>query len=173
MHEDYLNGKLPTMTHESLMGMAKSKFNYLCNKGMWGAKSHNDDKIVAMTATINKLKEQLKMSPQLTAVVEMENKKKKGQKNKNKKDIKAIMSNRKGTKLGRKFRQKKEKSKRRSMAGIPTSSASTIWPGLCILPKTATLERSKRGRTRLPIQQPSRPPWQPRSIRATKLFSPP
>ena len=46
MHEDYLNGKLPTMTHESLMGMAKSKFNYLCNKGMWGAKSHNDDKII-------------------------------------------------------------------------------------------------------------------------------
>ncbi len=52
MHEDYLDGKLPTMTHESLMGMAKSKFNYLCNKGMWGAKSHNNDKIVAMTAAI-------------------------------------------------------------------------------------------------------------------------
>jgi hypothetical protein len=35
MHKDYLDGKLPRMTHESLMGMAKSKFNYLRNKGMW------------------------------------------------------------------------------------------------------------------------------------------
>jgi hypothetical protein len=86
MHEDYLNGKLPTMTHESLIGMAKSKFNYLCNKGMWGAKSHDDDKIVAMTAAINELKGQLKLSPQLAAVAEKGNNKKKGQKNKNKKD---------------------------------------------------------------------------------------
>jgi hypothetical protein len=53
MHKDYLNRKHPTMTHESLMGMAKSKFNYLRNKGTWGAKSLDDDKIVAMTATIN------------------------------------------------------------------------------------------------------------------------
>ncbi len=86
MHEDYLNGKLPTMTHEFLVGMAKSKFNYLRNKGMWGAISHDDDKIVAMTAAINKLKGQLKLSPQLAAVAEKGNKKKKGQKNKNKKD---------------------------------------------------------------------------------------
>ncbi len=72
------------MTHESLMGMAKSKFNYLHNKGMWRAKSHNNDKIVAMTAAINELKGQLKLSPQLAAVAEKGNKKKKGQKNKNK-----------------------------------------------------------------------------------------
>ncbi len=56
MHVDYLDGKLPTMTHKSLMGMAKSKFNYLRNKGIWGAKSLDDDKIVAMTAAINELK---------------------------------------------------------------------------------------------------------------------
>jgi hypothetical protein len=86
MHEDYLDGKLPKMTHKSLMGMAKSKFNYLRNKGMWGAKSLDDDnKIVAMTAAINELKGQLKLSPQLPAA-EKGNKKKKGQKNKNKKD---------------------------------------------------------------------------------------
>jgi hypothetical protein len=88
MHKDYLNSKLPTMTHGFLMGMAKSKFNYLRNKGMWGAKSHDDDKIVAMTATINELKGQLKLSPQLAAATEKGNKKKKekGWKNKNKKD---------------------------------------------------------------------------------------
>ncbi len=86
MHKDYLDGKLPTMTHESFMGMAKSKFNYLHNKGMWGAKSYDNDKIVAMTAAINELKGQLRLSPQLSAVAEKGNKKKKGQKNKNKKD---------------------------------------------------------------------------------------
>ena len=56
MHEDYLDGKLPMLTHKSLIGMAKSKFNYLQNKEMWGATSINDDKIVAMTAAINELK---------------------------------------------------------------------------------------------------------------------
>jgi hypothetical protein len=39
MHKDYLNGKHPMMPHESLMGMAKSKVNYLRNEGTWGAKS--------------------------------------------------------------------------------------------------------------------------------------
>ncbi len=71
---------IPTFTHESLMGMAKSKFNYLQNKGTW------DNKIVATTATINKLKGQLKLSPQLSALVGKGDKKKKCQKNKNKKD---------------------------------------------------------------------------------------
>ena len=86
MHEDNLDGKLPTLTHESLIGMAKSKFNYLRNKGTWGAKSIDDDKIVAMTTAINELKGQLKLSPQLASKAEKGNKKKKGQKNKNKKD---------------------------------------------------------------------------------------
>lgn len=86
MHEDYLDGKYQMMTYESLMGMAKNKYNYLRNKGTWGAKSIDDDKIVAMTAAINELKGQLKLSPQLAAVAEKGNKKKKSQKNKNKKD---------------------------------------------------------------------------------------
>jgi hypothetical protein len=89
MHEDYLNGKHPTMTHKSLMGMAKSKFNYLHNKGTWGAKSLDDEKIVALTAAINELKGQLKLLPQLTAVAakgDKDKKKKKGQKTKNKKN---------------------------------------------------------------------------------------
>jgi hypothetical protein len=50
VHKDYLNGKHPTITNESLMGMAKSKFNYLHNKGTWGAKYLDNNKIVAMTA---------------------------------------------------------------------------------------------------------------------------
>ncbi len=47
--------------------MAKSKFNYLRTKGTWGAKSPNNDKIIAMTAAFDTLKGQLKLSPQLAA----------------------------------------------------------------------------------------------------------
>ena len=89
MHEDYLDGKLPALTHESLMGLAKNKFNYLKNKGTWGAKSLEDDKIVAMAAAIDELKGQLKLAPQLVAAAvkgDKDKKQKKGQKNKNKKN---------------------------------------------------------------------------------------
>ncbi len=67
MHKDYLDGKLATLTHESLVGMAKSKFNYLRTKGTWGAESPDNDKIIAMTAAFDTLKGQLKLSPQLAA----------------------------------------------------------------------------------------------------------
>ncbi len=84
MHKDYLDRKLATLTHKSLMGMAKSKFNYLCTKGTWGAKSPNDDKIIAMTAAFDTLKGQLKLSPQLAAARGKNNgKPKKGQKTRN------------------------------------------------------------------------------------------
>jgi hypothetical protein len=87
MHEDYLNGKLATLTHESLVGMAKSKFNYLCTKGTWGAKYSDDNKIIAMTTTFDTPKGQLKLSPQLAAAGGKNNgKPKKGQKMRNEKN---------------------------------------------------------------------------------------
>jgi hypothetical protein len=88
MHKDYLDGKLAALTHESLVGMAKSKFSYLRTKGTWGAKSPNDDKIIAMTAAFNTLKGQLKLSPQLaTAGGKNNGKPKKDQKMMNKKNM--------------------------------------------------------------------------------------
>ena len=101
MHKDYLDGKLTTLTQESLVGMAKSKFNYLHTKGTWGARSPNDDKIIAMTATINCLKGQLKLSPQLAAAggeQDGDGKSKKGQKMRNK------------TSTSDRVRQKKDKA---------------------------------------------------------------
>jgi hypothetical protein len=53
-HDDYLDGKL-TITHEALMAFAKAKIVYLKLKGKWGAKSPNDEKIVAMVAKITAL----------------------------------------------------------------------------------------------------------------------
>jgi hypothetical protein len=93
LHDDYLDGKFPTMTHESLMGLAKNKFNYLRNMGTWGAKSLKDDKIVVMAAAIDELKGQLKLAPQLAAAAakgdkdkDKDKRGKRGQKGKNKKN---------------------------------------------------------------------------------------
>jgi hypothetical protein len=52
--------------------MAKSNFNYLQNKGMWGAKSLDMNKIIVITTVINELKGQLKLLPQLAAVAAKE-----------------------------------------------------------------------------------------------------
>jgi hypothetical protein len=61
-HNGYLDGTL-TLTHEVLMAFAKAHFDYLKNTGQWGAKSPDDEKIVAMAAEINALKGQLKLDP--------------------------------------------------------------------------------------------------------------
>ena len=96
MHEDYLDSKLPTLTHASLIGMAKSKFNYLRNKGTWGAKSIDDDKIVAMTAVIKELKGQLKCCPSWPPRQKRETKRRRVRKTRTKR-IKAIESSRRRT----------------------------------------------------------------------------
>jgi hypothetical protein len=87
-HKDYLNGKLTAITHEALMISVKRKFDWLKTKGLWGAKSSDDEKIVAMTATFNAIKGHLKLDPKLSAIAN-EGKKKsnnKDKKNKNKKN---------------------------------------------------------------------------------------
>jgi hypothetical protein len=86
-HEDYLDGKLITIIHKALMTSEKCKFNWLKTKGLWGAKSPDDKKIVAMAATLNMLKGQLKLDPKLSTLAN-EGKKKcdKKDKKKNKKN---------------------------------------------------------------------------------------
>ncbi len=66
-HEDYLDGKLTTITHKALKTSAKCKFDWLKTKGLWGAKSPDDKKIVVMTTALNALKGQLKLDPKLSA----------------------------------------------------------------------------------------------------------
>ncbi len=158
MHKDYLNGKHPTMTHESLMGMSKSKFNYLRNKGTWGAKSLDDDKIVAMTAAINELKGQLILLPQLAAVVakgDKDKKKKKGQKTKNKKNMSDRVKQKKDE-AWKKIPPKEGEKHKKNMMDIPITGASTTWHGRCTPPRIAASEKSTRER-RLQTWQPSRP----------------
>ena len=66
-HNGYLNGSL-TIIHETLMASSKAHFDYLKNKGHWGAKSPYNEKIVAMAAKISALKGQLKLDPKLSAI---------------------------------------------------------------------------------------------------------
>ncbi len=67
------------------MTLAKRKFDWLKTKQLWGAKSPDNKKIVAMTATLNVLKGQLKLDPKLSAIAN-EGKKKGNNKDKKKKN---------------------------------------------------------------------------------------
>jgi hypothetical protein len=57
------------------MATAKAKMDYLKLKGKWGAKSPDNEKIVAMAAKITALKGQLKLHPKLSAIAEKGKKK--------------------------------------------------------------------------------------------------
>ncbi len=57
------------------MTSAKRKFDWLKTKGIWGAKSPDDEMIVTMTAALNALKGQLKLDPKLSTIANEGNKK--------------------------------------------------------------------------------------------------
>ncbi len=88
-HNDYLDGNLTGLTHQALMSMAKHKFDFIKTKRKWGAKSPDNEKIVAMTAKITALKGKLKLDPKLSAIAgkgeEKDNAKKSPKKKRNKK----------------------------------------------------------------------------------------
>jgi hypothetical protein len=60
----YTDGTL-TLTHKELIMLATNKFNLLKQEGMWGAKSPDKDKIVAMQAELTALKGQFQLAPNL------------------------------------------------------------------------------------------------------------
>jgi hypothetical protein len=66
------------------MTSAKHKFDWLKTKGLWGAKSPDNKKIMAMTAALNALKGQLKLDPKISTIVN-EGKKKGDKKDKKRK----------------------------------------------------------------------------------------
>ncbi len=68
------------------MTSVKHKLDWLMTKALWGAKSPDDEKIVAMTAAPNALKGQLKLDPKLSAIANKGEGKKKGDKKDKKKN---------------------------------------------------------------------------------------
>ena len=57
-------GDMHSATHEDIMKKAKAKYDLLVNSGKWGAKSPDQEKIVALEAQVKELKD-LKLSAQL------------------------------------------------------------------------------------------------------------
>jgi hypothetical protein len=89
-YDDYLDSKLINLTHEALMTSALRKYDWLRMKGQWGAKSPDDEKIVAMAAQINALKGHLKANKNLEDALnddkKTRNKKNRGDKTRQKED---------------------------------------------------------------------------------------
>jgi hypothetical protein len=115
-HEDYPDGKLTTITHKALMTSATCKFDWLKTKGLWGVKSPDNKKIVAMTAALNTLKGQLKLGPKLSAIANEG--KKKGYKKDKKKNRKNTY-NRQGQKKDEAWKKEppKDSEKRKKEVG--------------------------------------------------------
>jgi hypothetical protein len=104
-HDDWLDGKLTGMTHETLMTFATRKCDYLKTKGTGGAKSSVDVMIMAMLAALNALKGHLKLNDKLGDVIKGKGKgkgKEKGQ------DGNRKTKNKKNT--GNKAKQKEDKA---------------------------------------------------------------
>jgi len=91
-YNEYLDGKLISFTHETLMTSAMCMYDWLRQKGQWGAKSPDDKKIVAMAAQIEalNLKGNLKADKSLEDVLndnkKTRNKKNRGDKTRDKED---------------------------------------------------------------------------------------
>ncbi len=60
----YTDGTL-TLMHKELIMLATNKFNLLKQEGTWGAKSPDEDKIVAMQAELTTLRGQFQLAPNL------------------------------------------------------------------------------------------------------------
>jgi hypothetical protein len=143
--------------------------DHLKLKSKWGAKSPNDEKIVAMAAKITALKGQLKLNLKLSAIAE-EGKKKgnkgdkgdEGKKWKNKKNT----SNKKDHKRdesGSKCHPRKTKRRRNKLESTLTIGANTIWCGQSTDLLTASWARSTRTIKRRTATSPTLPssPQQP------------
>jgi hypothetical protein len=77
--DTYTDGTL-TLTHEELIMLATNKFNLLKQEGMWGAKSPDKNKIVAMQAEFTALKGQFQPALNLNKATGVKDVKKGGDK---------------------------------------------------------------------------------------------
>ncbi len=106
--------------------MAKAKYDWPVSKKKWGAKSPNDEKIVAMTAEIKLLKGQLKLNPKLAKIADKKGEDKKGGKKQNKKDT----SNKREQKKDKAWKKIPPKSgDPKEKETTPTIGANTTWHG--------------------------------------------
>jgi hypothetical protein len=156
-HDDYNNGTA-TYTHEELILLTSNKYNLLVQEGIFGAKSLEEEKIIAMQAELTALKGQFVLAPNLQCAT---GNKKDGEK---KDHIKKI-SKRARKKIKRILRIRRSRSewrngntclprtascmKRSTTIGY-TIGAPTTWCGATILPRILAWARNaRRTRTRM------------------------
>jgi hypothetical protein len=130
----YTDGTL-TLTHEELIMLATNKFNLLKQEGMWGAKSPDKDKIVAMQAELTALNGLFQLAPNLknAAGVKDDNKeggKKQGGGDNKKRRTRRTTLTKKSTRkmrIGRRPLKMREKLTRRRSRDVSGVGASTTW----------------------------------------------
>ena len=160
-HNEYLDGNLTSLTHEAMMSMAKCKFDFLKTKGKWGAKSPNDEKIVAMAAEITSLKVQLKLDPKLSAIA---GEGKKGDGKSSKKKNKKNTSNKKEQKKDEAWKKEPPKAGK-SKVGKQVGNYTFNW---CEHQLIASLGSS----TRKSRRSPTRPTLSPSPLRPPQPSTP-
>ncbi len=98
------------LTYEELIAMATNKYNVLIAQGCWGAKSPNEQKIVALISQIETLKGDLKLSKDLIAKLKKSNPKKEADEKKKKKEKKEKKKKKK-KETNKEFQKRDEKWK--------------------------------------------------------------
>jgi hypothetical protein len=109
------------------MTSVKRKFDWLKTKGLWGAKSPDDKKIVAMTCALNALKGQLKLDPKLSAISNEGEKRATRRTRRRTRRILTTDGNRRRMKPGRKSHQRTVRSVRMKWENTCTTGVSTRW----------------------------------------------
>jgi hypothetical protein len=175
--QDAYTGGTLTLVHEELIMLASNKFNLLKQEGTWGAKSPDEDKIVAMQAKLTALRGQFQLAPNLkkAAGAKDDNKaggKKQGGGDNMKQKNKKNNTNKKEQmrdKTWKKTPPKEGKCMKRRSRDVPGIGANTTWHGETTRKSSADLATSAP--TSKPVAstklQP-KPPWQPSSTPSGK-----
>jgi hypothetical protein len=153
--EDYLDGKLTNITHKALMTSAKCKFDWLKTKGLWGAESPDNKKIVAMTTALNALKGQLKLDPKLSVIANEGIKRVARRTQRRTRRILTTNGNRRRMKPGRKSHRRTVRSARKKWASTLTTGVNTTWRGRYTSPPTACWANSTRKNKRRSLRRPT------------------
>jgi hypothetical protein len=168
----YTDGTL-TLAHKELIMLATNKFNLLKQEGTWGAKSPDEDKIVAMQAELSALRGQFQLAPNLKrAAGAKDDDKKQEARNKvegitgNRRTRRTTPTrrNRREMKTGRRHLPRKGKRMKRRSRDVPGISANTTWH------RETTRKSSANSATSAPTSKPAastksqpKPPRRPSS----------
>jgi hypothetical protein len=118
--------------------LATNKFNLLKQEGTWGAKSPDEDKIVAMQAELIALRDQFQLAPNLkrgpreprmTIKQEARNKVEGTTGNRRTRRTTLTRRNRKEIKTERRHLPRKENLMKRKSRDVPGIGANTTWHG--------------------------------------------